>query len=168
MPAFVIGSLGVTGSTLAGALILDFATQWVRCCLLLPASYTQFSRYISSCFRCCHILLGECNHLTLVQIGWALAVTLQTEKFYDAFGSIGFTTVTLATLTYTHYYYARQCIVSVFVCLWAIRLGSFLLYRVLKTGKDSRFDEVKTQPGQCLTMCGLHGHLMSSLRHSLT
>ena len=152
MPAFVIGSLGVTGSTLVGALILDFATQWVRRCLLLPAA-THSLPETSSCFCCCHLLLGECKHVALVQIGWALAVILQTEKFYDAFGSIGFTTATLATLTYTHYYYARQCIVSVFVCLWAIRLGSFLLYRVLKTGKDSRFDEVKTQPGQCLTIC---------------
>ena len=144
MPAFVIGSLGVTGSTLVGALILDFVTQWVRRCMVLPATHKL--PCTSSCSRCCHIILSERN-VALVQIGWALAVTLQTEKFYDAFGSLGFTTVTLATLTYTHFYYARQCVVSVFVCLWAIRLGSFLLYRVLKTGKDSRFDEVKTQPG---------------------
>lgn len=30
MPAFLIGSLGVTGSTLIGALILDFIIQWVH------------------------------------------------------------------------------------------------------------------------------------------
>ena len=30
MPDFEIGSLGTTGSTLVGALILDFVIQWVR------------------------------------------------------------------------------------------------------------------------------------------
>jgi len=55
--------------------------------------------------------------------------------------------VTIATLTYTHFYHPRQIIASIFVLLWALRLGSFLLYRVLKTGKDSRFEEVLDKPG---------------------
>ena len=85
--------------------------------------------------------------LLYVQIGWAFASSLKTEKFYDAFGATGFISVTLATLTYTHFYYARQIIVSVFVCIWALRLGGFLLFRVLKTGKDSRFEDVLDKPG---------------------
>lgn len=85
--------------------------------------------------------------LTL-QLGWAAASALKTEKFYDALGSTGFISVTIATLTYTHFYYARQVVVSVFVCLWALRLGSFLLFRVLKTGKDSRFTDVLDRPGE--------------------
>lgn len=55
--------------------------------------------------------------------------------------------MTIATLTYTHFYHPRQIIASIFVMLWALRLGSFLLYRVLKTGKDSRFEEVLDKPG---------------------
>jgi steroid 5-alpha reductase family enzyme len=76
-----------------------------------------------------------------------VACSLKTEKFYDALGSTGFISVTIATLTYTHFYHPRQIIASIFVMLWALRLGSFLLYRVLKTGKDSRFDEVLDKPG---------------------
>jgi hypothetical protein len=30
--------------------------------------------------------------------------------------------------------------------VWAVRLGSYLIHRVHKAGKDSRFDEVKHQP----------------------
>ena len=33
------------------------------------------------------------------------------------------------------------------VGLWTLRLGSYLVARVHKIGKDSRFDEVKHQPG---------------------
>lgn len=85
-----------------------------------------------------------------LQIGWAAACSLKTEKFYDALGSTGFITVSLASLTYTHYYHARQVVTTVFVWIWALRLGGFLLYRVLKTGKDSRFAEVLDKPGAML------------------
>lgn len=43
-----------------------------------------------------------------------------------------------------------QVCVTVMVMLWAARLGAFLFRRVLKTGKDSRFDEIKTNPRECL------------------
>jgi steroid 5-alpha reductase family enzyme len=36
------------------------------------------------------------------------------------------------------------------VGVWAARLGSYLVARVHKVGKDSRFDEVKHQPGMFL------------------
>ena len=34
---------------------------------------------------------------------------------------------------------------SIFVMLWSTRLGGFLFYRVLKTGKDGRFDEMRSK-----------------------
>jgi steroid 5-alpha reductase family enzyme len=36
------------------------------------------------------------------------------------------------------------------VTLWAVRLGSFLLMRVLRTGGDSRFKEAKDKPREPL------------------
>ena len=39
-----------------------------------------------------------------------------------------------------------QVVVTLLVVAWAVRLGSFLFIRVLKTGKDSRFDELKDDP----------------------
>eukprot|EP00983_Pelagomonas_calceolata_P087561 1156980-Pelagomonas_calceolata.AAC.7 len=40
-----------------------------------------------------------------------------------------------------------QILVSAMVGLWTLRLGSYLVARIHKQGKDSRFDEVKHQPG---------------------
>jgi steroid 5-alpha reductase family enzyme len=71
---------------------------------------------------------------------------LQTDKLYDALGSTTFAALAIGTLTYAKYYFARQIVATVLVIVWAARLGSFLLFRVLKTGRDSRFDEAKKQP----------------------
>src|ERR1700739_471102 len=32
---------------------------------------------------------------------------------------------------------------AVLVIIWALRIGSFLLYRVIKTGRDKRFDGMR-------------------------
>lgn len=37
--------------------------------------------------------------------------------------------------------HARQIVASVFIMLWGARLSGFLLFRILKTGKDDRFDD---------------------------
>eukprot|EP00884_Botryococcus_braunii_P012615 jgi/Botrbrau1/21354/Bobra.0184s0063.1 len=78
--------------------------------------------------------------------GWAVSATFKTEKLYDLLGSSTFAAVAIGTLTYASYYHPRQIVVTVFVLSWALRLGSLLFYRVLKTGSDSRFEEVKNKP----------------------
>jgi steroid 5-alpha reductase family enzyme len=35
----------------------------------------------------------------------------------------------------------RQVVASVFLMVWALRLSGFLFYRILRTGKDDRFDD---------------------------
>lgn len=40
----------------------------------------------------------------------------------------------------------RQLVATLFVMTWALRLGLFLFTRVLRLGKDSRFDSVKDKP----------------------
>ncbi|CEL62897.1 hypothetical protein RSOLAG1IB_12596 [Rhizoctonia solani AG-1 IB] len=42
----------------------------------------------------------------------------------------------------------RQLLLTGCLCLWAGRLGSFLAQRAWKAGGDSRFDEIKKQPGK--------------------
>lgn len=37
--------------------------------------------------------------------------------------------------------HARNVVASLFVMLWGVRLSGFLLFRILKTGKDDRFDD---------------------------
>jgi steroid 5-alpha reductase family enzyme len=46
--------------------------------------------------------------------------------------------ITLAMGGSTH---PRQIVTSIFIMLWAARLSGFLLFRILKTGKDDRFDD---------------------------
>lgn len=56
-----------------------------------------------------------------------------------------------ANLLYIHLYrlsfsathHARQIINSIFILLWGFRLSAFLLFRILKTGKDDRFDQMR-------------------------
>ena len=36
---------------------------------------------------------------------------------------------------------ARNIVVSLFIMVWGARLSGFLLFRILKTGKDDRFDD---------------------------
>ncbi|KAK9819345.1 hypothetical protein WJX74_008814 [Apatococcus lobatus] len=78
--------------------------------------------------------------------GWAISASLQTDKLYDALGSTTFVALAIGTLTYAHFYYARQVVATVLVCIWGIRLGGFLVFRVIKAGGDSRFKDVKDKP----------------------
>jgi|SRR5208282_3198363 len=39
--------------------------------------------------------------------------------------------------------HSRNIVASLFVIVWGIRLSGFLLFRILKTGKDDRFDDMR-------------------------
>ena len=94
-----------------------------------------------------YILSGSLSPGALAaQAGWAVSAALRTEKLYDGLGSSTFIACAIGTLTYAKYYHARQIVATIFVIVWGCRLGGFLVFRVLKTGTDSRFDEVKHQP----------------------
>mmetsp|Transcript_14480 Transcript_14480/g.38466 ORF Transcript_14480/g.38466 Transcript_14480/m.38466 type:complete len:383 (-) Transcript_14480:388-1536(-) len=80
-------------------------------------------------------------------VGWGIAAALKTEKFYDLVGSLTFTTLTVGSLALSDSITPRKILVSAMVGLWTLRLGSYLVARIHKQGKDSRFDEVKHQPG---------------------
>lgn len=90
-------------------------------------------------------------------IGWAAATLLKSEKFYDALGSVAYVTVALGSLGYSSIYSPRQILMTTLVCVWALRLGSFLVMRVLRTGGDSRFDTLKHQPLSFLVAWLLQG-----------
>lgn len=73
----------------------------------------------------------------ILQGGWALAVLLKTEKFYDFLGSLSFLALAIGSLTFGAYYSARQIVVTVLVSIWVLRLGSLLVYRVIKVPPPS-------------------------------
>ena len=74
------------------------------------------------------------------------AYIFQTEKYFDITGGMTYITVTALALCFSRYSTpldARSILLAALVIIWAVRLGSFLYYRIRKAGKDDRFDEIK-------------------------
>lgn len=68
----------------------------------------------------------------------------QSERFYDLTGSLTYLTVTaMAVLLTPSANSGYALLLAAMVSIWAVRLGSFLFARILKDGKDSRFDDIK-------------------------
>ncbi|KDR67940.1 hypothetical protein GALMADRAFT_257439 [Galerina marginata CBS 339.88] len=76
--------------------------------------------------------------------GFAIAWTLQFDKITDFTGGSNFFFLALLTLLAGNTFHARNIVASVLVMVWAVRIGGFLLFRVLKMGSDSRFDEIRS------------------------
>lgn len=79
-------------------------------------------------------------------VSFLLAAYLKTEKFYDAVGSLTYIILAAYSLIRGGKFFPRQVIQSGLVVTWAARLGSFLLFRVLKAGQDSRFNKIRGNP----------------------
>ncbi|KDQ18309.1 hypothetical protein BOTBODRAFT_103750 [Botryobasidium botryosum FD-172 SS1] len=97
-------------------------------------------------------------------LGASIALPLRTEKFFDAFGLTGYLTTAGVSLYYPWLkerfwngnaaavfpglagHAPRQILLTACLVVWATRLGSFLISRIVKEGKDSRFDVIKHQP----------------------
>ena len=79
-------------------------------------------------------------------IQWAAfipAFIFQTEKFFDLTGSLTYTAVTVAAVLLSGNVDLRSWLLMGMVLVWAGRLGSFLVTRIHKSGKDARFDQIK-------------------------
>jgi len=114
-------------------------------------------------------------------------VPQQNEMFYDCGGAVGWVSTTLVALYYPSLkakfwegtlpalssLAPRQLLVSAAVGLWSIRLGTFLTWRAIKSGGDSRFDQVKKDPvrftffwlaqATWITLVGLPAWLINTL-----
>ena len=85
------------------------------------------------------ILLAFLISFGLQTIFFLIAYFLQTDKFTDFTYSLTFITIAL-------YFYLTQnlsLIVFLMILLWGLRLGGFLVLRVIKVGKDRRFDDFR-------------------------
>lgn len=71
------------------------------------------------------------------------AYVRQTEKYFDLTGSITFIAVITIAVLASPMVDGRSLLLWVLVVAWAGRLGSFLFRRIMKTGKDARFDDLK-------------------------
>ena len=82
-------------------------------------------------------------------VAFVPALIFKTEKFYDLTGSICYAFGSI--FVYCQTYGATLSLslfIAIAVLIWTIRLGSFLLKRVLDAGEDKRFRTIKTSPTQ--------------------
>ncbi|KUJ24588.1 oxidoreductase-like protein [Mollisia scopiformis] len=82
----------------------------------------------------------------LITIGYQLfffsiAFSLKFDKLTDFAGGTNFVVLAIITLAFSGHHNARQIVCSLFIMVWGARLSAFLLFRILKTGKDDRFDD---------------------------
>ena len=85
----------------------------------------------------------------LITVGYqlfffAIAWTFKFDKVTDLAGGSNFLVLALFTLLCggaQHFHQARSLVASIFVMVWAARLSGFLLFRILKSGSDTRFDD---------------------------
>lgn len=68
----------------------------------------------------------------------------QTEKYYDLAGSLSFVAITLIALFSNLNISLYKLLIALMVVSWALRLGAFLFLRIKKTGKDDRFEHLKS------------------------
>ena len=74
-------------------------------------------------------------------IGFSIAFSFKFDKLTDFMGGTNFVWLAIITLSMSGTTNARQIVASLFIMLWGARLSAFLLFRILKTGKDDRFDD---------------------------
>ncbi len=79
-------------------------------------------------------------------IAYIPANAKQTERFYDLTGSITYVSVIGFALVFSDKVDTRGVLAAIMVVVWAVRLGSFLVIRIVQDGKDDRFDEIKIKP----------------------
>ena len=96
---------------------------------------------VSSVAWCALIALG------IQWLAWIPASLLQTERFYDLLGGVTYLALVVFSLwagSQNHGVSTREVVISLLVVVWTIRLSGFLFLRIHNSGKDGRFDHLKT------------------------
>lgn len=71
------------------------------------------------------------------------AFITQSERFYDLTGSLTYISLTALAAVLAAPLDTRSALLVALVSVWAARLGTYLFRRIRKSGKDSRFDDIK-------------------------
>ncbi|KAM7267851.1 hypothetical protein ACFE04_010017 [Oxalis oulophora] len=79
---------------------------------------------------------------------FVITALLKFDKVTDFAGSTNFIILAVLTLVVKGSYYFRQVVLSLLVIVWGLRLGLFLLMRILQWGEDRRFDEMRSNLGK--------------------
>jgi steroid 5-alpha reductase family enzyme len=76
---------------------------------------------------------------------YAIAYVFQTDKLTDISYSLTFMAIATYGLLMSDME-AVDWIIWGLIVLWGLRLGGYLLYRIMKIGRDRRFDEIRENP----------------------
>lgn len=80
----------------------------------------------------------------LVQVAFfVVAASLKSDKVTDLAYGFGFITLAGWGLARNGNYFNYQILVFVMVLAWGLRLAGYLFIRILKTGRDKRFDGIR-------------------------
>ncbi|XP_012068452.1 uncharacterized protein LOC105631062 isoform X3 [Jatropha curcas] len=79
---------------------------------------------------------------------FVVTALLKFDKVTDFAGSTNFVIIAVLTLVLKGTWYFRQVVLSLLVVMWGLRLGLFLLMRILQWGEDRRFDEMRSNLGK--------------------
>ena len=103
-------------------------------------------------FALCGALAFAINWLAFIP-----SAAFKTEHYYDLVGGITYVTVIVVAVLLSNELDLRATLVAAMVAIWALRLSTFLFRRISKSGKDDRFDTIKTQPVRFLVAWTLQG-----------
>nr|XP_010926476.2 uncharacterized protein LOC105048739 [Elaeis guineensis] len=89
----------------------------------------------------------------LVTVGYQLVFFIVTallkfDKVTDFAGSTNFVILGMLTLALKGTWHLRQIVSTMLVVLWGLRLGLFLLMRILQWGEDRRLDKMRNHLGK--------------------
>jgi steroid 5-alpha reductase family enzyme len=96
--------------------------------------------------------------LSLQWVAFIPAYLQRTERFYDLVGSATFLTLTaLAVWWATAPLDTRSLVLAAVVIVWSLRLGTYLVRRIHRAGRDDRFDAIKQSFGRFLLAWTMQG-----------
>ncbi|MQY76844.1 MAG: DUF1295 domain-containing protein [Spirochaeta sp.] len=78
---------------------------------------------------------------TIQMFFFIFAISFKTDKVTDFSYSLSFILITLLLTLLNKAYTPGHILLTIFIIIWGLRLGSYLFLRILKIGKDDRFDD---------------------------
>lgn len=112
----------------------------IGACILTAGSQGSILVFDMPLFLVCGAI-GFVLHWTIFLPSFAF----KTEHYFDLTGSLSYISTVIAAVYLNPNLDIRDLIICAMILIWAVRLGSFLFWRIKKDGQDKRFVVMKTK-----------------------